>query len=84
MQVQAAMFWWPLTPSAYLISLVTAAEEWKSEKCSAPPLLSQQHHSHLGNISLYIINATFQISPISQSGNSWTLFMHARWRGAVS
>lgn len=30
MQVQAAMFWWPLTLSAYLIRLVTAAEEWKT------------------------------------------------------
>lgn len=81
MQVQAAMFWWPLTLSAYLIRLVTAAEEWKSEKCWATPRLSRQHHSHLCNISLSIINATFQISPISQSCNSWTLFMHARWRG---
>lgn len=73
MQVQAAMFWWPLTLSAYLIRLVTAAEEWKS------PPLPQQHHSHSGNISLSIINATFQISPISQSRNSATLFMHAHW-----
>lgn len=77
MQVQAAIFWWPLTLSAYLIRLVTAAEEWKS------PPLSQEHHSHLGNISLSIINATFQISPISHSCNSWTLFMHARRRGPL-
>lgn len=51
------------------------------EMCWATPLPSQQHHSHLGNISLSIINATFQISPISQSCNSLTLFMHTHWRG---
>lgn len=50
------------------------------EMHSATPLPSQQHHSHLGNISLSIINATFQISPISQSCNSLTLFMHTLWR----
>lgn len=69
MQVRAAMLWWPLTPSAYLIKPATAAEEKKL------PLLTRKHHSHLGNISLSIINATFQISPISRSCNSWTLFM---------
>lgn len=80
MQVQPAMFWWPLTLLAYPITLVTAAEEWKSEKCSWRPLPSQQHHSHLGNISLSrtIIDATFQIFQISQS---WTLFMQAHWCG---
>lgn len=51
------MFWWPLTPSAYQNRPVTAAEEWK--RPPPPPLLSRQHHSHLGNISLSIINGTF-------------------------
>lgn len=80
MQAQAAMFWWPLPLSAYLIRLVTAAEGMNEEWKMLP--LSQQHHSHLGNISLSIINTTFQISPINQSCNSWTLFMHAHWHGS--
>lgn len=70
------MFWWPLTLPAYLMRLVTAVEERNS------PTLSQQHPSHSGNISLSIINATFQIPSISQSCDSRTLFMHGRWRGA--
>lgn len=54
------MFWWPLTPSAYQNRPVTAAEEWKPPTPPPPPpLLSRQHHSHLGNISLSIINGTF-------------------------
>lgn len=70
MKQQAAVIWKPLTLSAHLISLVTGAEEWECERCSATPLLSQQDYPNLSNISQFIINATSQMSLNSQSYNS--------------
>ncbi len=72
MQVQAAMFWWPLPMSAYLIRPLPAAEQWKS------PALSQKHHSHLGYILLSVINATSQISTTSPSCK-FVYIIHAGW-----